>query len=57
MWNKPLSGLWQVRIAVSIKMITIDWYLDFIIIEAFVAHQVSRLAHDNDDIACYLLGR
>ena len=55
MWNKPISGLWQVRTAVTTEVITVDWHLEFIINEAFVAHEVSRMSLDNDDIICYLL--
>jgi len=45
-----------VRTAVTIKMITVVWHLDFIFNETFAAHQVRRMSLDNDDITCYLLG-
>jgi len=32
-----------VRTAVTIKMFTVDWHLDFVFNEAFAAHQVSPL--------------
>jgi len=44
-----------VRTAVTTEVITVDWHLEFIINEAFVAHEVSRMSLDNDDIICYLL--